>query len=1561
MSSSRARREAKAAALAALSPHSQTQTLAGAEGESNGNAPNPPLPVDPNGSGEADGPDSASVAAAQVPNTPSRATSPATFSAATGNGGDVTPPAATRASNRVKPTRAAATAASQASSPTSASASAAAQSILPAAESVTPPTGRASRQREKAEAAQAQGGATNNPAPEKRSRKRARSKQSAQHAQANANAAANVGADAGQEGENGEEDDDDNTLYCVCRQPYDSSRFMIGCDICEGWFHAPCIRITQSVAMRLQKYVCHECRSSEGIGISKEQAAAEQQGYVPEDDEEAEQKAAIMSLEQSNKRGGKQRQRKESATAGNKRSRHTRSPSPARSRGGAATPLPDEGGAARKKDRSRGSGAATPMHMEQSGQDEEINGYGGRKEKHARTEAYNQHATADLKHKARKEDKNVSSSKHRVDGVAVEHHRNASVAPPSVSASTIRRRDAARAAAAASQLSSKRAKLAPRRTTGTGRVINSPQWRAQDVESEGEMEEFEVDAQPMVYERDRERDRDRERYSYGIDWRYGEEISSDDDEDMDGVYLTSDDEAAIVEQHAALDAILTQHMQQRNDFSRMASKQPGYKPLFLDEDSSSDEDEEDERGSILTRRKRKHLVSVDIQTDSDAQPHAETLVRVDIRPLIPATPVRPILSTSNDAASSSTGAAIATASGATPSPSPSPPLDAKSQRANNDFLYRRSLLVDARALSSSFDDLGEGVMSHALFTEQQATAAAIAAANAINDAVAHLTQTRIELQQAEAQLMAANAAAVMAEEQRAAEGSEEGGAASDPATKDSLNAAIVAATEAVTAASTRSLAAHEAYLSVLQEPELLNPHPCKTTPPALVDHLLVLHMERNKTNVECELLRLEQKRRLYLSGLAFAARQCQLQQANEFEQEMMDEEEEEEEAEAEAEAEAEVEAGAETEAKEEEKNGIIKKEEKRHRLETTSLKHQRESSDTLLQSLLRPSPPCPYPLSSSLDDHLPDPAVMPPSPEARPASPHPGNASGEFSLSSIRHLLTHLCPPTTDEDDEEDACKDVFAASTRMMKSEEMSARASHSGLMPLGDLNKLSLEMLQCPGCHGLIPATGYHVHTASCTQGSALSADPNIKRPSKVNQNYPSSAPNTNDQTSGSNSQAATYGNVTHALLPVPPPLLPPMKLKTFPRSHYKNSVLPRDPIPHGLVAGKASMQQAYMHALQSIDARLTRFASSKWELEPSVGQDALIAVCGCPLVDVSKLPESARDAPFCSKKKIDCIEHMLWEDTWKSGMEQQYYILCRRLELLKCELECVYARIHDRAIQHGLQPPPFAVEEQQQQLLAVQQQQLLQLQLQQSQAAAAAAAAAGMPMQMEVDPNAAAAVAAGGEFGAIHFAQLTPQHQQALLEQQQMQIAAAGGDPSAVYLTHPMSANALAAPPYAAAAAAPASPEWLMQQQHAAAVAAAQAQAQQLHPAAYYQYAQPAQGAPLYHVAAATEAQTQSEIQQQQQQQLQQQQQQQLQQQQQQQQTAAYPYFYSQAGTMPAHFQSLTPEQQYMLQQQQQQQQQQAMHAAYQQQAQHSPVQDMTQQGAPQTQMQMQVTPV
>ena len=46
-------------------------------------------------------------------------------------------------------------------------------------------------------------------------------------------------------------------LYCVCQTPYDNTRFYVGCDRCEGWYHPQCVGITQ--ALVLQKL--HFCLS----------------------------------------------------------------------------------------------------------------------------------------------------------------------------------------------------------------------------------------------------------------------------------------------------------------------------------------------------------------------------------------------------------------------------------------------------------------------------------------------------------------------------------------------------------------------------------------------------------------------------------------------------------------------------------------------------------------------------------------------------------------------------------------------------------------------------------------------------------------------------------------------------------------------------------------------------------------------------------------------------------------------------------------------------------------------------------------------------------------------------------------------------------------------------------------------------------------------------------------------------------------------------------------------------------------------------------------------------
>ncbi|XP_045116189.1 CXXC-type zinc finger protein 1-like isoform X2 [Portunus trituberculatus] len=54
----------------------------------------------------------------------------------------------------------------------------------------------------------------------------------------------------------------DEQVYCVCRTS-DVSRFMIGCDKCEEWYHGDCINVTESEANKIRKFFCQRCRLKE--------------------------------------------------------------------------------------------------------------------------------------------------------------------------------------------------------------------------------------------------------------------------------------------------------------------------------------------------------------------------------------------------------------------------------------------------------------------------------------------------------------------------------------------------------------------------------------------------------------------------------------------------------------------------------------------------------------------------------------------------------------------------------------------------------------------------------------------------------------------------------------------------------------------------------------------------------------------------------------------------------------------------------------------------------------------------------------------------------------------------------------------------------------------------------------------------------------------------------------------------------------------------------------------------------------------------------------------------
>ncbi|XP_041484443.1 zinc finger protein 43-like isoform X3 [Lytechinus variegatus] len=60
-------------------------------------------------------------------------------------------------------------------------------------------------------------------------------------------------------------DNDQEKLWCICRQPYDE-RFMICCDKCEDWFHGKCVNVTKKEGKRMERenisWMCPKCTDS---------------------------------------------------------------------------------------------------------------------------------------------------------------------------------------------------------------------------------------------------------------------------------------------------------------------------------------------------------------------------------------------------------------------------------------------------------------------------------------------------------------------------------------------------------------------------------------------------------------------------------------------------------------------------------------------------------------------------------------------------------------------------------------------------------------------------------------------------------------------------------------------------------------------------------------------------------------------------------------------------------------------------------------------------------------------------------------------------------------------------------------------------------------------------------------------------------------------------------------------------------------------------------------------------------------------------------------------------
>ncbi|XP_077948354.1 histone lysine demethylase PHF8 isoform X4 [Gasterosteus aculeatus] len=66
-------------------------------------------------------------------------------------------------------------------------------------------------------------------------------------------------------------------LYCLCRLPYDVTRFMIECDICQDWFHGSCVGVEEDKATEIDLYHCPNCQVTHGPSVMRKRRGANKQ------------------------------------------------------------------------------------------------------------------------------------------------------------------------------------------------------------------------------------------------------------------------------------------------------------------------------------------------------------------------------------------------------------------------------------------------------------------------------------------------------------------------------------------------------------------------------------------------------------------------------------------------------------------------------------------------------------------------------------------------------------------------------------------------------------------------------------------------------------------------------------------------------------------------------------------------------------------------------------------------------------------------------------------------------------------------------------------------------------------------------------------------------------------------------------------------------------------------------------------------------------------------------------------------------------------------------------
>lgn len=60
--------------------------------------------------------------------------------------------------------------------------------------------------------------------------------------------------------------------YCVCGRAY--SGFMFACDMCEEWYHGPCVEMSEQDVNDLAMYVCPRCRVKQTLKVARQELTA---------------------------------------------------------------------------------------------------------------------------------------------------------------------------------------------------------------------------------------------------------------------------------------------------------------------------------------------------------------------------------------------------------------------------------------------------------------------------------------------------------------------------------------------------------------------------------------------------------------------------------------------------------------------------------------------------------------------------------------------------------------------------------------------------------------------------------------------------------------------------------------------------------------------------------------------------------------------------------------------------------------------------------------------------------------------------------------------------------------------------------------------------------------------------------------------------------------------------------------------------------------------------------------------------------------------------------------